>query len=999
MSRFLPLLLVALALPLRAADLPESAVSQFYAAFAAGDLRAASSVIDAPAAGPLIRRTERFLRTRCITVHRLTLSTLAVNDDAATVEAEALVTIASDATNARPRIETQFTTFDLKRTDRWRIVRWTNSEDLFAERVMALKSEEERDSLLAKAGRLHSPRLAEAMCRQAIAASNREDPDNAVAAWRMAREIALETGDDVALSTVLGVESVIWIWGRTFDPPRAVEVGREGLALAERSGDPDAIARALLRLGRAQFSIDMKVVRAPFERILALAEIVTDTTILANAASQLSLAANEANDRRGHLRHALTALQFAEMSGEISMLYNAYFVLGEAYAFQGQADLCVRNYSLMHDAAKQAGYADGVGLSLLRIAECYKSLGLAADVARTIERALPVADTETLAHLLHLRGTEAMARSDFESAERDLEAAMRTIPAEDPTRIEIRGTLTGLRLRQGRHQEALDLAEESVRIAAGNSPRERLTASYWSVRTLRTMRRLEDAGARLAEMLRLLDEEQTSAAIDETRSSDFHAHRSRHYVEAVLLALDLGDPAAALQAAERMKGRALRAALERESDRSTTLMTRTDRARVRAINSRIAELNRELLGSRIAASGRSELDAAIARARLDLEELRSRVALQHGGRAPVAPALDDILASAQDFTVLEYVRTDDELVIIAVLPGRGSARRIVAKRVAIAPGELSGKIERLLQLLEARDLRYARAGREMYELLLEPVRDLIPSGSALCLIPDGEIWRVPFQALRGPNGKYLAETTPLFYAPSLAFADLTRTATTRRRSNGDSPTLLAFANPELHARSVAQYRSAFSGVEVGALQEAEDEVRGVARLYGSSRSRVYVGDEASEANLKRQSGRYAVVHIATHGAVDPTSPFSSAMLLAPGSADEDGLLEAREILDLEIESDLAVLSACSTGAGKTHRGEGVVGLSWAFLASGCPTTVVSQWKTESSVTARLMIEFHRRLRSGESAATALRHAQARIRGEHRYRHPFYWAPFAVVGAQ
>lgn len=126
--------------------------------------------------------------------------------------------------------------------------------------------------------------------------------------------------------------------------------------------------------------------------------------------------------------------------------------------------------------------------------------------------------------------------------------------------------------------------------------------------------------------------------------------------------------------------------------------------------------------------------------------------------------------------------------------------------------------------------------------------------------------------------------------------------------------------------------------------------------------------------------------------------FSSLLLTASArDANDDGVLEAREIAALRLDADLAVLSACETGKGDLHSG-GVIGLSWAFLAAGCPTTVVSQWKAQSAATAKLMIEFHRQLSRGASKPVALQRAQLVLRNDPRYRHPFYWAPFVVIGA-
>ncbi|HYC93242.1 MAG TPA: CHAT domain-containing protein [Thermoanaerobaculia bacterium] len=149
---------------------------------------------------------------------------------------------------------------------------------------------------------------------------------------------------------------------------------------------------------------------------------------------------------------------------------------------------------------------------------------------------------------------------------------------------------------------------------------------------------------------------------------------------------------------------------------------------------------------------------------------------------------------------------------------------------------------------------------------------------------------------------------------------------------------------------------------------ASSEVRAIRRIYGERNSRVYVGDDARESVLKREAPRH------------------------------DVLLEAREIAELELDADLAVLSACETGKAEELNGDGVIGLSWALLAAGARTTVVSQWKAQSAATATLMIELHRRLARGMSKAQALREAQLAVRAQRAYRHPFYWAPFVVIGA-
>src|SRR5204863_8602681 len=102
--------------------------------------------------------------------------------------------------------------------------------------------------------------------------------------------------------------------------------------------------------------------------------------------------------------------------------------------------------------------------------------------------------------------------------------------------------------------------------------------------------------------------------------------------------------------------------------------------------------------------------------------------------------------------------------------------------------------------------------------------------------------------------------------------------------------------------------------------------------------------------------------------VNNSSPMYSYLVLSQGDSKEDGLLEAWELLNMDLKADLVVLSACETARGRVGAGEGVIGLTWALFVAGNPTTVVSQWKVDSASTTQLMLEFHRNLRSEAAGA-------------------------------
>jgi CHAT domain-containing protein len=175
----------------------------------------------------------------------------------------------------------------------------------------------------------------------------------------------------------------------------------------------------------------------------------------------------------------------------------------------------------------------------------------------------------------------------------------------------------------------------------------------------------------------------------------------------------------------------------------------------------------------------------------------------------------------------------------------------------------------------------------------------------------------------------------------------------------------------------------------------------IASLYDAAQTTVYAGEEASEARFKRDPAVSQAfdLHFAAHNLVDEEEPTRTGLLLSPGrSGEEDGFLTLDEIFNRPLAADLVVLSACSTALGKRFRGEGLVGLTWAFLYAGASSLVVSLWDVEDDATAALMVDFYRAYHRGESKSQALQGAKLKMLGRSRAQaHPSRWAPFILVG--
>jgi CHAT domain-containing protein len=290
--------------------------------------------------------------------------------------------------------------------------------------------------------------------------------------------------------------------------------------------------------------------------------------------------------------------------------------------------------------------------------------------------------------------------------------------------------------------------------------------------------------------------------------------------------------------------------------------------------------------------------------------------------------------------------------------------------------------------------------RELYTLLFGPAAAQLAGKTNVVIVPDGPLWDLPFQALQNGNNKYLAEQTAVSYAPSLtALREMAGKA--RSRKPDAESELLAFGNPIVGKETSDRVKTVFMGEKLEALPESERLVNELGRMYGPARSKIYIGGDAREAIAKAEAPKYRIVQFATHGILNNVSPMYSHLVLAQNEKDpnEDGLLEAWELKDLDLKADMVILSACDTARGKISNGEGVIGMTWAAFIAGAPTTVASQWKVESKSTTELMLEFHRQLLTGKvSKAEALRRAELKVMKMPGYKHPSYWAGFVIVGA-
>lgn len=249
-----------------------------------------------------------------------------------------------------------------------------------------------------------------------------------------------------------------------------------------------------------------------------------------------------------------------------------------------------------------------------------------------------------------------------------------------------------------------------------------------------------------------------------------------------------------------------------------------------------------------------------------------------------------------------------------------------------------------------------------YDVLIRPIRQLL-KGRKLVVVPHDLLHYLPFHACFDGE-RYLVEEFEVSYGPSSSVFALCQ-----KRSSRPIDRVLVMGVPDERAPLVAEEAS-----ELGALFREP---------------LVLVGEEATTEALRERGSSCDVVHIASHGVFSPTNPMFSRFRLA------DAWVNVHDVYNLELDASLVTLSACETGLSQVAGGDELIGLARGFFYAGASSLLLSLWAVNDASTAHLMRSFYRRLLKGESKAAALRGAQLEIKAE--YIHPYYWAPFVLLG--
>ncbi len=477
--------------------------------------------------------------------------------------------------------------------------------------------------------------------------------------------------------------------------------------------------------------------------------------------------------------------------------------------------------------------------------------------------------------------------------------------------------------------------------------------------------------------------------------ADFLEDKTAVYEDTVLLCVALDRPQRGLEYVERAKSRALVDMLAYRLDVGIEARAPEDQPRVAELLRLRAQ--RDLMfrrwqgqehlqvrGAAVAADGWEQIEQEVLEVESRITELWHKLLVRNADYArdaalwrvqvePVQPYLDDETALVEYFVargvLLAFVVTRQEITVHR-LPGDlaavQSTYRLLRLNLDAAPHSPAGRIPALTANAQALLHR-------LYRQLVEPLDAALRPFPRWMVVPYGPLHYLPFQALYD-GARYLVERHEISYLPGAS--------------------LLRYClEPRQAAAGLAAFGHSFGGHLPNTVQEAA----AIRQLLGGD---LFTEAEATPARFREMASGRRVLHLAAHGNFRPDNPLFSGLALA------DGWLTTLDIFSLRLQASLVTLSACQTGRSAMGGGDELLGLMRAFLYAGAASLVLTLWTVEDRTTAGLMQRFYGHLAAGQRKGSALRQAQlACIRPDAatasdeqaRCAHPYFWAPFFLVG--
>lgn len=821
---------------------------------------------------------------------------------------------------------------------------------------------------------------------------NQGDYPVALETYERSRKLVAETGDLPLLAIIISNEALVY--EDQGELMRALEAIDQTNVIFRQTGSQQDVAANYLNSGSIQLALgNHQKAQEAFQEALTLAQQLKDNGLMAVVLNAMANLSRDLGNYDSALEYARRARTLSQKTGELRSSIYSLSVIGLIYENQQNYPAALQNYRKSLQLFEKIGDKISIAENLLHVAAVESHL-------KQYDRALA-------------NGKQALTIYESMSAKSGIGQSYMMIGSAF------------------RKLARLEEADEALTKSIGNlrdvgMPELLWAALYQKGLVARDRGNMPEAIQSMKESIDAIEQIRGQVALTEQKWGYFE-NKLDVYEDLVNLLIQSGQTAEAFGYVQRAKGRSFldmlsEARIDPKADLDPELYHRkvTTLAALMNTNKKIREQyesdNPDTAEIERLIKARDQWNEKYLDLIIEIRKQNPRYAnLQH----PQPLNLSDAQSLLNDETViLDYFASKTQAVVFAITNSGVKVIRLPSI------GQLNSQVQDLMESIQRPDpvdqlsadaySRYKKNASLLYRELILAAEPVLKNKKLILIAPDGALNHLPFESLltkEVPADQndfsvfpYLTLAHQIQYIPSISGLAALK-ASAAENTKDRNRRLIAFAplaEGTLPASNGIQSDKIFRewSSSLTSLPYTKTEVEGISRLYTKDNATVLIGKKASEENVKSLPlDQYSIVHFASHGLIDEERPEFSALVLTPGGpGGEDGFLTMREVFDLKLKADLVVLSACKTALGHQIRGEGVAGIARAFFGAGASRLLVSLWNVNDRSTSDFMVDFYRGVyQSSFTAASALQQARLNMIRSKTYSHPYYWAPFVLVG--
>jgi tetratricopeptide (TPR) repeat protein/CHAT domain-containing protein len=765
------------------------------------------------------------------------------------------------------------------------------------------------------------------------------------------------------------------------DLGRAIENHQKALKINKEIGDKAGQSACYSNLGLAYDTMgNFKRAIENHEKALEIAKDIPDKANESKCYTNLGIAYCSLGDFRRAIEYHEKALKMYREIGDKAGVSACYIDLGVVYRNLGDREKAIENYRKGLKAKRRIAEKAGEIKCLTNLGVAYYGLKKFRKAIEYNERALKIAleigDRADEAACYGNLGLAFNGLRDFKKAIDYHQKSLKIVReiGDKAGESKCYTNLAAVYLNLGDSKKAIEHCKKSLLInrETGDVDSQRIISLslgriYYKSEPKLSYDYCKDA-IELSEIIggRLVEEE---------HKIGFYSLASDAYQCIVPLCLRLGKPKEAFEYVERSKSRAFLDLLATTEIKPVSQITSKLRSLLDDEETNLARL-REIQISHLKRTRIPMEPGEIEKISDDLDYVYSKIEqydpeyvyTRRGKPLSVNKIQKELSSQGKDVVLVEYYVTRDKTFIFVLSP-REKKLRVVP--IPLSAEKLNLYIDNYWREtahhLELRVIGDTWLGLSAY--LIEPLARYLTEGDLIYFVPYGLLHYIPMHALE-LRGEPLIRRHPIAYSPS---ASLIRFC--QSKGSGKLQSCASFG-------VISEQESSLRII-------VEETSKGIAKLFNAKACNGYL---ATKNRALEKCSNKDIIHFSCHGYFDNADPLSSGVILHNGE-----ILTAREIFGLRLEAELVTLGACQTGLNQTNPGDELIGLTRAFLYAGVPSVIVSLWSVDARSTQELMLEFYRFLKNGMDKATALQLAQKKIMEKKEYSHPYFWAPFILVG--